>query len=265
MCRNVPANASKYVVSVYGSESVRVGQSKSSRPAARGRQRRRASSGQQTGVQAGPRYGILGGTFDPPHLGHLVLAQEVYTRMALDRVWFLPAREPPHKVAKQVSPAADRLAMVERAIEADERFTVSTVELERPGPSYTVDTLRDLRAQWGAGAWMVLILGWDMLEYLPEWHNAAGVVARADQIAAVHRPGFVATESDLTELEARLPGIRAKLALVPAPQLAISGTEIRARVARRSPVRYLLPDSVISYIEMRGLYREVDQLGGVTS
>jgi nicotinate-nucleotide adenylyltransferase len=225
------------------------------RPVPHSTRRTRLATRRQTGVHAGPRYGILGGTFDPPHLGHLVLAQEVHARLALDRVWFLPAREPPHKAGALISPAADRQIMVERAIAGDERFALSTVELERAGPSYTVDTLGELRAQWGADAWIVLILGWDMLEYLPKWHDAVGVVARADQIAAAHRPGFVADEGDLVALEQQIPGIRQKLALVAVPQLAISGTDIRARVAQMLPVRYLLPDGVAAYIQSRGLYR----------
>src|SRR6516162_6617568 len=167
----------------------------------------------------GPRYGILGGTFDPPHLGHLVLAQEVYARMGLDRVWFVPAGEPPHKARQSISPAADRLARVERAIASDDRFAVSTIELERPGPSYTVDTLRELRTLWGSDAWMVLILGWDMLEYLPKWRNAEEVIRRTDQIAAVHRPGFLADASDVARLEEQFPGLQSKVVLVPGPQL----------------------------------------------
>jgi nicotinate-nucleotide adenylyltransferase len=185
--------------------------------------------------------------------------------MGLDRVWFVPAGQPPHKAQRTISPAADRLAMVERAIAADDRFAVSTIELERSGPSYTVDTLRELRALWGDDAWMVLILGWDMLEYLPKWHDAEGVIASADQIAAVHRPGFVADDSDIARLEERFPGLRAKLALAPGPQLAISGTEIRARVAQLLPVRYLTPDAVASYIEMQLLYRAVGQTEGAES
>lgn len=239
-------------------------QSNSSRSATRGGRRTRRSVPQKR-VHAGPRYGILGGTFDPPHLGHLVVAQEVYVRMGLDRVWFVPAGRPPHKPQRSISPAADRLAMLERAIAADDRFAVSTIEMERPGPSYTVDTLRELRALWGDDAWMVLILGWDMLEYLPKWHDAEGVIAGADQIAAVHRPGFVADDGDIARLETQFPGLRAKLELVPGPQLAISGTEIRARVAQLLPVRYLTPDAVASYIEMQSLYRAGRQTEGADS
>jgi nicotinate-nucleotide adenylyltransferase len=243
-------------------------QGKSKHPATRGGRRPRISPTRQTGVRAGLRYGILGGTFDPPHLGHLALAQEVYTRLSLDRLWFLPAREPPHKTGRPISSPADRLAMLERAIASDERFAVSTVELERPGPSYTVDTLGELRTLWGADAWLALILGWDMLAYLPNWRDAAGVIARTDQIVATHRPGVVAAEGDVARLEEQLPGLREKLTLLPAPQLAVSGTEIRTRVVQMLPVRYLTPDAVATYIEMRALYRvrnqadQVDQAGG---
>ncbi len=141
---------------------------------------------QESRVRAGPRYGILGGTFDPPHLGHLVLAQEVHARLGLDRVWFLPAGVPPHKTGRAVSPAADRHEMVQRAIAGDERFALSAVELTRPGPSYTADTLEQLREQWGRHAVLHLILGWDMLMYLPNWHAPERVRAAADVVVAAH-------------------------------------------------------------------------------
>lgn len=205
-------------------------------------------------------YGILGGTFDPPHLGHLALAQEVYTRLALDRVWFVPAGQPPHKVGHEVSPAADRRAMVELAIAGDARFGLSTVELDRAGPSYTAETLALLRAEWGA-ARMVLILGWDMLAYLPHWHEPEAVVARADQIVAVHRPGVSAPEGELARLEALLPGLAEKLAVLPAPRLEIASSDLRARVAAGQPVRYLTPAAVADYIALRGLFREARAQG----
>ena len=203
-----------------------------------------------------PVYGILGGTFDPPHLGHLALAQEVYTRLALDRVWFVPAGQPPHKAGHEVSPAGDRRAMVELAIAGDSRFGLSTVELERAGPSYTSQTLELLRAEWGDAARMVLILGWDMLAYLPHWHEPEQVVARADQIAAVHRPGVAAPEGELARLDALLPGLAQKLVVLPAPRLEIASSELRARVADGLPVRYLTPAAVADYIALRGLYRD---------
>lgn len=204
----------------------------------------------------GPTYGILGGTFDPPHLGHLALAQEVSARLALDRVWFVPAGQPPHKTGQVISSGADRRAMVELAIAGDPCFGLSTVELERAGPSYTSETLKLLRAEWGGTARMVLILGWDMLAYLPHWYEPEAVVARADQIAVVHRPGVTTPEGELARLEARLPGLARKVVVLPAPRLEISSSELRARAAEGLPIRYLTPAAVADYIALRGLYRE---------
>jgi nicotinate-nucleotide adenylyltransferase len=200
-------------------------------------------------------YGILGGTFDPPHLGHLVLAQEVSARLGLDRVWFVPAGQPPHKSDRVVSAAADRRAMVELAIAGDPRFGLATVEIERAGPSYTSETLALLRTQWGDAVRMALILGWDMLAYLPHWHEPEAVVERADQIVAVHRPGVAARDGELAALETRLPGLAEKLVVLPAPRLEIASSDLRARVAAGLPVEYLTPALVASYIALRGLYR----------
>lgn len=217
---------------------------------------------EETSVHADARYGILGGTFDPPHLGHLVLAQEVAARLRLDLVWFVPTGSPPHKAGQPITAAAHRRAMVELAIAGNDRFALSTVELERAGPSYTVDSLRQLRAQWGAHSHICLILGWDMLLYLPHWHDPRGVIAATDEIAAVHRPGFDGDPGALAQLEAQLPGLRVKLALVAAPQLEISATALRERVAERLPIRYLVPDAVCDYIERHGLYRGVESAVG---
>lgn len=205
-----------------------------------------------------PTYGILGGTFDPPHLGHLALAQEAYTRLALDRVWLVPTGQPPHKVGHVISSVADRRAMVELAIAGDPRFGLSTVELERAGPSYTSQTLALLRAEWGGTVRMVLILGWDMLAYLPHWHEPGQVVACADQIAAAHRLGVAAPEGELARLEEQLPGLAKKVVVLPAPRLEISSSALRSRVAEGLPVQYLTPAVVADYIALRGLYREVD-------
>lgn len=212
-------------------------------------------------VPLGARYGILGGTFDPPHLGHLVLAQEVHTRLALDTVWFVPAAQPPHKTGKVVSPVDDRVAMVQRAIVDDHRFGLCPIELSRSGPSYTVDTLGALRERWGPAAEIVLILGWDMLAYLPQWHEAVELVRRANRIAAAHRPGFDARSGELAAVEAALPGLREKLVLMPVPQVDISSTLVRTRVASSLPIRYLVPDAVAEYVTARGLYAYVEASG----
>lgn len=208
-------------------------------------------------MRTGVRYGILGGTFDPPHLGHLALAQEAHARLQLDRVWFTPAASPPHKHGQPISDAADRRAMVERAIADDERFGLDTVDLDRPGPSYTVETLRRLRERWGASTWIGFIVGWDMLQSLPDWREPSGVVDAVDALIATRRPGYSQPGADdeaIADLERRLPGVRARLKLLAAPQLDISSSDLRERVAQGLPVRYLTPEPVRAYISSRGLY-----------
>lgn len=206
-------------------------------------------------MRAGANYGILGGTFDPPHTGHLALAQEAVARLGLDRVWFLPAADPPHKRGRALSAAADRAAMVELAIADNPRFGLDRTDLDRPGPNYTVDTLDILRGRWGPGVWMGFIVGWDMLLYLPEWHDPAGVLSRLDALVVTRRPGVPDEEDALARLESDLPGLRAHLTLLDAPQLEISSTALRERIALGLPIRYLTPDAVCAYITRQGLYR----------
>jgi nicotinate-nucleotide adenylyltransferase len=201
------------------------------------------------------RYGILGGTFDPPHIAHLIIAQEALARLELDRVYFVPTGQPPHKRGRAISPAADRRAMVERAIAGNAGFALSTVDLDRAGPSYSVETLRRLRAQWGPTAALYFIVGWDMLLGLPTWYDPAGVVREATHLAAVHRPGYDPHPDQMERLCAALPELRAKLLLLPVPPIAVSASELRQRVASSLPIRYFVPDSVAQYIADRGLYR----------
>ena len=201
-----------------------------------------------------PRYGILGGTFDPPHIGHLALAQEAHARLGLDRVWFVPTGNPPHKPGRPISPAADRVAMVRLATEADARFGVSEVELTLDGPSYTVRTLGMLRAGWGIDVELTLILGWDMLLYLPQWHEPAGVVAAVERVAAACRPGFSADQTEQDRVTARVPGLAEKLVILPGPLLGVSASDVRARVASGLPIRYLVLDSVRSYMDEHDLF-----------
>ena len=208
-------------------------------------------------MRTGVRYGILGGTFDPPHIGHLALAQEAFARLQLDRVWFVPAATPPHKRGQPISDAAHRRAMVELAIAGDERFGLDTVDLDRSGPSYTVETVRRLRQRWGDEAWIGFIVGWDMLLSLPTWHEPVNTLATLDALIATRRPGYSEPDDDehsLAELERSLPSIRAKLRMLSAPQLDISASELRERVAQGLPVRYLTPDAVCAYISSHGLY-----------
>ncbi len=202
------------------------------------------------------RIGVFGGTFDPIHLAHLVMAQEALTRLHLDRVLFVPTGYPPHKPQQAISPAEQRRAMVERAIADDARFTISTVELDRPGPSYTVDTLAELRATWKGPVDLFLILGGDMAHDLPQWHEPAGIVRQVAGIIAIQRPGFAFTSDVLDRLERQVAGLSTRLLPIDAPQLAISATLIRRRVAHYLPIRYLVPDAVADYIEAQGLYRQ---------
>ncbi len=186
------------------------------------------------------KLGILGGTFDPIHLGHLRAAENAREALALDGVAFVPAGVPPHRPEAACS-ARDRFAMVALATAGNRHFGVSDVELEREGPSYTVDTLRALRAEH-PGAELVLIVGSDTFPEMGSWHDTEAVFSLAT-VAVVGRPGAAAL----------LDGRRA--VRVEGAGLPISSSEIRLRVANRRSVRYLVADAVAEYIEKRGLYR----------
>lgn len=201
----------------------------------------------------GQRIGVFGGTFDPIHFGHLVVAQEAAWRLALDLVLFVPAGTPPHKPGPVTAPA-HRRAMVALAVADNPRFAVATLELERAGPSYTVHTLAALRARQPEAAF-TLILGGDMVYDVGNWRDPAGIARQVAAVAAVARPGFALDDARLVALAAQAPELRAKITLVSAPLLDISATQLRARMASDEPVRYLLPDPVIAYIMAHGLYR----------
>lgn len=202
------------------------------------------------------RIGLIGGTFDPVHYGHLVVAEEVYYALGLDEIVFIPAGEPPHKRGQIVTPAAERLAMLELAIAPNTHFSISRVDLERPGPSYTVDTLRLLREQWGDTVELYFVIGWDSLEDLASWYEPQGILQRLDYLVAVHRPGHQEMPGYREQLEVRLPGIKQRLLTVAVPQLDISSSELRLRVAEGRPIRYQTPDSVVEYIREHNLYHE---------
>jgi nicotinate-nucleotide adenylyltransferase len=191
-----------------------------------------------------PRLGVMGGTFDPPHLGHLAAASEAHTRLDLDAVLFVPAGQPWQKADRTLSSARHRLAMTRLAVEHDSRFQVSEVDLARAGPTYTVDTLADLRAQHGDDAEFFLLLGADALAGFGSWHRAAEV-ARACTLVGVSRPGA----------ELRAPGPPAEeVILLTVPGTSISSTECRERFAADVPNIYLVPDSVIAYAQDHALY-----------
>lgn len=192
----------------------------------------------------GRRIGVMGGTFDPVHHGHLVAAAEVADRFGLDEVIFVPTGEPWQKTGRTVSAAEDRYLMTVIATAANPRFSVSRVDIDRGGPTYTVDTLRDLAAERGYDTEFFFITGADALGAILSWRDAEELVGLAHFVGCT-RPGH-------TLADPGLPG--ARVSLVEVPALAISSTDCRARVAAGRPVWYLVPEGVVQYIAKRSLY-----------
>jgi nicotinate-nucleotide adenylyltransferase len=195
------------------------------------------------------RVGILGGTFNPPHLGHLVCAQEAYLQLELDRVILMPARTPPHKPVEDEPGVRHRLELCRLAIRGDDRFTVSDLELARPGPSFTVDTLEELSAQAPHNE-LVLIVGGDIAAGLPGWREPERVLALAT-LAVAKRRG-TALEAVESALESLPGGERARFFRM--PQIGVSSTIVRGRARAGQPIRYIVPDGVREYIERHRLY-----------
>jgi nicotinate-nucleotide adenylyltransferase len=196
------------------------------------------------------RIGILGGTFNPPHLGHLVSAQEAYIQLELERVILIPARQPPHKPVDEEPGAGHRLELCRLAVDGDPRFEVSDLELNRDGPSYTVDTLSSLHSST-PDTDLYLILGGDIAAGLPDWHQPERVLSLAT-VAVAKRRG---TPRELVEQSlARLRGGE-RTKFFHMPRIGVSSTFIRERVRAGQSIRYLVPDKVAGYIAEEGLYR----------
>ena len=195
--------------------------------------------------------GIFGGTFDPPHLGHLILAAEARAQLGLERLLWVLTPDPPHKQGQSILPLEHRLEMVKLAIGNDGQFELSSVEISRPGPHYALDTVQLLAGQY-PGVNLVYLVGGDSLRDLPAWRHPADFVAACHLIGVMRRPGDTV---ELAALEKSLPGLRAKVRFVEAPLLDIAAHEIRARIAEGRPFRYFLPERVYEYIESHGLYR----------
>ncbi len=195
------------------------------------------------------RTGILGGSFDPIHYGHLAIAEEVRVVLHLDRVLIIPAGEQPLKPGGSVALPAQRLAMARLACAGNPFFEVSSIEIDRPGPSYTYVTLQLLRNQGFDD--LSLILGADSVADLPRWREVRRILELA-QIVGVARPG---ASFDLAHLSQVLPGLMERLIVIDGPRLDISSSDLRQRVAQGRPIRYQTPDSVVAYIETNGLYR----------
>ncbi len=195
------------------------------------------------------RLGILGGTFNPPHLGHLVCAQEAYLQLRLDRVMLMPARIPPHKAVDDEPGPEHRLELCRVAAQDDPRFTVSDLEMGREGPSYTVDTLKELHTQ-DPDTELFLIVGGDVAAGLPYWHEPERVLSLATP-AIAKRPGTPRASIDEALGEVR-GGQRARFFEM--PRVGFSSTMVRDRVRSGQPIRYIVPDGVADYIHEHGLY-----------
>jgi len=197
------------------------------------------------------RVGVMGGTFDPIHHGHLVAASEVASLFDLDEVVFVPARQPWQKAGRKVASPEDRYLMTVIATASNPRFSVSRVDIDRGGPTYTVDTLRDLRAERGPDADFFFITGADALGQIFSWQDADELFEMAHFVGCT-RPGHLLSD----------PGLPVgKASLVEIPALAISSTACRERVRRGEPVWYLVPDGIVQYINKRGLYRDPADAG----
>ena len=188
------------------------------------------------------RIGILGGTFNPMHIGHLILAEEAREKLGLDKIIFVPTALPPHKEDLNIAPAADRLKMIKLAIEGNKYFAVSDIEIKRQGRSYTIDTLSELKRKYSRDE-LYFIIGSDLLKYLNEWKDLTQIIKMVKFLVAT-RPGY--------PLE-QIPNYIQTLAI---RAVDVSGFEVRQCVRENKSFRYLVPDKVFGYINKRGLYGE---------
>ena len=190
------------------------------------------------------RLGILGGTFDPIHIGHVLLARFVQERLQLDKVLFVPAADPPHKDAQPpLAPAEDRWAMVELALAGCPGFEGSRIELERPGKSYTVDTLAQLRATCSE-VHLYLIIGADNVAQLSTWHQPQGILDQCTVVAGSRITGEIQAD----------PALKAQVVQLDTPMIQLSSTQIRQRLEQGLSIRYMVPEPVEAYINEKGLY-----------
>jgi nicotinate-nucleotide adenylyltransferase len=202
---------------------------------------------------ADPRLGVFGGTYDPPHIGHLILAAEALDQLGLSKVLWVLTQFPPHKRGMSITPLDQRQAMVAACIGDDPKFEISQVDIDRPAPHYAVDTLQILQEvypEWG----LVYLMGGDSLNNLPTWYQPDVFVSRCQAIGVMKRPG---TRIDMGRLEKSLPGITAKVNIIQAPLLDIAASQIRRRVREGRAYRYFLPPRVYELIERWGLYHDL--------
>ncbi len=198
------------------------------------------------------RIGVFGGTFDPPHVGHLILAMEASDQLNLDKILWVLTPDPPHKRGKKISPIDARIKMVQAAIEDNLCFTFSTVDIDRPGPHYVLDMMDLLRNKF-PGNDLVFLMGGDSLHDLPKWYKPKDFIDACDKIGVMRRPG---EKIDFCDLEDALPGISGKVEFVDAPLLEISSNQIRHLIFSKKPYRYYLPFEVYRIIEEMHLYKD---------
>ena len=203
------------------------------------------------------KVGLFGGTFDPVHIGHLIVAEEARVLLDLDHVIFMPTGQPWLKAGREVTEARHRLAMVELAVKANRQFTASDTELRRPGDTFTVDTLVELREERGTEEEICLILGLDSLRELHRWRQPERVLELC-KVVGMSRPGF--EEGDLKTLDCIRPGASGAVRLLKGPLIGISGSELRRRVSEGLSIKYRVPDSVEGYINEHRLYRGLDRV-----
>lgn len=202
-------------------------------------------------VEAHRRIGVFGGTFDPIHIGHLILAEEAWFQLGLDQVILAPAGDPPHKQGRQLSSVADRLRMCELAAIDIDYMTISRIDADRPGPHYTVDMVRILQGQVGPNTDLYFLMGMDSLRDLPAWYCAQWLVENCKLVALSRHDVTI----DWCTLETALPGIRGRVVILDMPELEIASHTLQERVATGRPIRHQTPRIVEEYICARGLYR----------
>ncbi|MDD5190675.1 MAG: nicotinate-nucleotide adenylyltransferase [Dehalococcoidales bacterium] len=197
------------------------------------------------------RLGILGGTFDPVHNGHLALAEYAFAKLRLTQVIFIPTGQPWMKSGRDITPASDRIGMLHLAIDVNPNFHISGIEILRKGPTYTIDTLTELSRQTPESTELYFIISWNTLEEFPRWKDPKKII-KLCRLVVAPRPGY--QKPDLAALEAKIKGITEKIVLLDKPAINISATEIRERVKKGLPVSEMVPAAVAEYIREKRLY-----------
>jgi nicotinate-nucleotide adenylyltransferase len=197
------------------------------------------------------RIGIFGGTFDPPHIAHLILADEACSQLGLEGLLWVLTPDPPHKQGQPITPLEDRLAMVQAVLADNPLFMLSRVEIDRPAPHYALDTVRLLSAQY-PGCELIYLIGSDSLRDLPTWHQPGEFVEVCHCLGVMQRPDV---KIDLAALETQIPGLTRKIRLIHGPLIEISASQIRQRVSQGAPFRYYVPKVIYDIIQERRLYR----------